>query len=84
MILHFAIILSVKKRRDKEAPRPRSFIHGAHGRQAQQANRINENVLSQRLSLVDAIGAMAQLVARPPPERKVGSSSLSGLTIFCP
>ena len=27
-------------------------------------------------------GAMAQLVARPPPERKVGSSILSGLTIF--
>lgn len=28
------------------------------------------------------IGAMAQLVARPPPERKVGSSSLSSLIIF--
>ena len=27
-------------------------------------------------------GAMAQLVARPTPDRKVGSSSLSGLIIF--
>ena len=39
--------------------------------------------MGQPGSSVCTIGALAQLVARPTPDRKVGSSSLSGLIIFC-
>ena len=74
--------LSCKKRRDKGTQC--RVVHSIRMLGQQRTNLIYDNVLSQSPSLVDAIGAMAQLVARPPPERKVGSSSLSGLTIFCP
>ena len=44
---------------------------------------LGSKVYTRKILGVDSIlGAMAQLVARSTPDRAVGSSSLSGLTLF--